>query len=159
MKTKTRKNLIILRDFLRDHVTDAQFDMGQYRQDMPGGVSAEYYNAQHCGTVGCALGWAPFVDGLKPIPEDFSTVPASHRTAGGKLPLDSLNWRTYGCRVFGNLHQVAAPENVPWDLNAYSMRWPARIDAWNYLFAARWAQFDNTREGFCQRVDALLAAR
>jgi hypothetical protein len=53
------KNLKILRDWLAaGNIKQEQFDMERYRN---GENSLRYINKDNCGTVGCILGWCPFI--------------------------------------------------------------------------------------------------
>ena len=60
-----RKNLTILRDYVKNNVSDKQFNMKQFRIKQGSGATGfwdyssnkEYFNT--CGTIGCALGWLP----------------------------------------------------------------------------------------------------
>ena len=96
------KNLKLLRDYIRDKVTDEQFDMKVYRANRVG-LYMDYYSKYDCGTVGCALGWAPFVKGLEPIEKDF-------REGGGK----ELDYDKYSLRLF--------PPLFDWSF-LFSSRW------------------------------------
>ena len=49
-----------LANFLMKKVSDEQFDMSVYRADEDGD-EVPYNSKTDCGTVGCALGWGPFV--------------------------------------------------------------------------------------------------
>lgn len=53
------KNLEKLANFLEKKVTNKQFKMDDFRQNK-NGVSCEFVSNKSCGTIGCALGWAPF---------------------------------------------------------------------------------------------------
>lgn len=53
-------NLQKVHDFVRDHVRDEQFDMENFRAT-DGGDSVHFKGHRDCGTVGCFLGWSPFV--------------------------------------------------------------------------------------------------
>jgi len=45
-------------------VTQETFDMEYYRKNKDG-VEVEFSSIHDCGTVGCLMGWAPFVEGLE----------------------------------------------------------------------------------------------
>ena len=63
-------NLSKLADYLETEVKQKQFDMDLYRSDEVGRM-CDFRSYHDCGTVGCALGWAPFVEGLEPIDQEF----------------------------------------------------------------------------------------
>lgn len=63
-----------------DTIPEENFDMDWYR-------NVGFKSINDCGTVGCALGWAPFVDGLEPIESEYG--------------LRDLDWRTYSERITG----------------------------------------------------------
>lgn len=73
--TKEEKlaNLTKLADFIENEVKDEQFDMSWYRQTFDKKrdrvVLCQFISKNDCGTVGCALGWGPWV--VPPIFEDF----------------------------------------------------------------------------------------
>ena len=53
------KNLKILRNWLAaGNIKQEQFDMEFYRS---GEVNLEFLNKKNCGTLGCVLGWCPFI--------------------------------------------------------------------------------------------------
>ena len=53
------KNLKILRNWLEaGNIKQEQFSMGLYRS---GENILPYMNEDNCGTVGCLLGWCPFI--------------------------------------------------------------------------------------------------
>ena len=79
-KETTIKNLRLLQAHIKDKVTDKQFNMISYR-------NSTFYSKDNCGTVGCAMGWAPFVKGLETLESDFH--------ADG-----SLNYGIYHNRIF-----------------------------------------------------------
>ena len=63
-------NLDKLADFLENEITDEQFDMKYYRSN--NGRNVNFISKNHCGTVGCALGWSPFI--IPEQNEDFSCL-------------------------------------------------------------------------------------
>jgi hypothetical protein len=65
------QNLKIARDGLLGLDPDA-FDMETYRKYQQNGSSATFHSLDDCGTVGCALGWCPFIPGLKAIERDYN---------------------------------------------------------------------------------------
>jgi len=64
------KNLVKLAKFILSDVSDEQFNMKYFRSDV-GDSLKKFKSKEDCGTVGCALGWAPFVEGLEVIESDF----------------------------------------------------------------------------------------
>jgi len=63
-------NLKLLRDGLKKLmdegvVTQETFDMEYYRSNERGKSIAGFYSLENCGTIGCLMGWAPFVEGLE----------------------------------------------------------------------------------------------
>ena len=127
IKKLTIKNLKLLRDHIRDKVTDEQFDMHKYRTDENRNIIL-FRSKDDCGTIGCALGWAPFVKGLEPIEEDFYN--------------GNLDFNIYSERIF------PAIETDDYDDKYYI--------AWAFIFNAEWKDYDNTREGFVKRVNYLI---
>ncbi len=83
-------NLILLGQYHYQHVTDAEFDMRHYRQQ--GDFVVNFWGASNCGTVGCALGHAPLVPGLKVEPKDFS--------GAGCLDFDKYCERVFGFSAY-----------------------------------------------------------
>lgn len=80
-----KENLLKLADYL-EKVPSDKFEMLHFRRN-EGGDSIPYISKSDCGTVGCAVGWAPFVKGLEPIKTDFLTTAR-------------LSFYKYGHRVF-----------------------------------------------------------
>jgi len=66
-----RENLVKLAKYILSGVTDNQFNMGKYRRDIYG-FSKDFVSINDCGTVGCALGWSPFVPGLEAVETEFN---------------------------------------------------------------------------------------
>jgi len=65
-------NLKKLRNYLEKYVTQDKFDMGDFRsKTLDVDTSCSFTTKNICGTIGCALGWAPFVKGLEPEPVEF----------------------------------------------------------------------------------------
>jgi len=62
--------------------------MKYFRSNPSLGVNLKFLSKESCGTVGCALGLAPFVPGLETIEYDFCC-------------LGSLGFNDYSERVFG----------------------------------------------------------
>ena len=55
----TVRNLDRLADYIEEHVPQENLDMSEYRSDGTGGY-VTFWSKDECGTVGCALGYAPF---------------------------------------------------------------------------------------------------
>lgn len=64
------KNIRKLAKFLKT-IPQEKFDMGYFRANRQG--MCNFVSENKCGTVGCALGWAPLVPGLGPKREHFSS--------------------------------------------------------------------------------------
>jgi len=85
----SRENLVKLAKFILENIKDEQFNMSSFRLN-------KYYNSvrfkskEDCGTIGCALGWAPFVEGLEVVKSDYYK--------GEPMYLD---FDLYSKRVFG----------------------------------------------------------
>ena len=82
------KNLIIARDGLLG-VDPEMFDMESFRKKTKYEV-VPFYDKDNCGTIGCAIGWCPFIDGLEHIESDRYYYDET-----------KLNFDTYTRRVFG----------------------------------------------------------
>lgn len=80
------KRLEKLANFLENEIKDEQFDISEYRDD-------PFYSKHNCGTVGCALGWCPFVVKTKDsdYTKDFFTDIKQ-----------SLDFDKYSRRIFGS---------------------------------------------------------
>ena len=86
----TIHNLRKLADYIEAEVPQEKLDMRAFRKTSDGDF-AFFENHTKCGTSGCALGWAPFVEGLEPVEDDFSVNPLFSRSA--------LNWDEYSQRI------------------------------------------------------------
>jgi len=122
MKKENKENLVKLAKFVLSEVSDEQFDMSFCRGDK--GLKKIFKSITDCGTVGCALGWAPFVKGLEAVEGDF----IESETHDSKR----LSFYYYKERVFGNSYFI----NI----------------SWGFIFGCGWSEIDNTREGFVKRV-------
>ena len=69
-------------------VTQETFDMAYFRSGDPNHLN-HFFSIHDCGTVGCFLGWAPFIEGLETKEIDFSNVTRN------------LYFDDYHLRVFG----------------------------------------------------------
>lgn len=134
-----RVNLELLADWLILNsaflVETNAFDMKYYRAteddfgDMcPMTISLDDTGKLDCGTVGCAIGWAPIsgVDELKIAPEDYNAY-----------GIKSLSFEKYSIRVMGLNMDVEAE--------------------WDYIFSDRWSSADNSPRGAAIRILYLLA--
>jgi len=83
-----KENLVKLAKYIFTNVADDQFNMSRYRLDNYG-FSTYFKSKEDCGTVGCALGWSPFVEGLEAIDSDYARL--SRR----------LVFHKYSNRIFG----------------------------------------------------------
>ena len=82
----TVRNLDRLADYIEEHVPQENLDMSEYRSDGTGGY-VTFWSKDECGTVGCALGYAPFA-----IPE-VDTLPFIRGALG-------MNWASYSHDLF-----------------------------------------------------------
>ncbi len=91
----TANNLIKLANYIEMNVPQEKLDMSSFRAKF-------FINKHDCGTSGCALGWAPFVEGLEPVESDFDG------------PYVGLDFWQYSERVFPALgsHMSADWEEV-----------------------------------------------
>lgn len=87
------KNLLALADFLETKVRDDQFHLSNYRANQHG-LAVAFRSLEDCGTVGCALGWAPFVN------DEMSVKPRHFSTSLPGLPA-FVDWEKYSEEVFG----------------------------------------------------------
>lgn len=83
-----RKNLEILRDNIM-MVPQELFNMATYRGEPDDEIHdySEFKSKSDCGTLGCALGWCPFIEGLDVKTGDFNK--------------EGLSFYLYGDRLFG----------------------------------------------------------
>ena len=125
-----KQNLLKLADYIQHNVTQEMFDMENYR---PGGIEVDRSGqpiVSKCGTVGCALGWSPFVPGLEVSSKEVVKL---------KTGRDYILFRKYSERIFD------LDEDGDKDSNE-----------WNFLFDSDWVGLDNTPRGFVRRVHALI---
>ena len=102
--------------------------MDAYRQTKKSHV-VKFISLSDCGSVGCGLGWAPFVKGLEPIEErDYHP-----RTSGDDVFGGHLNFEAYSTRLF----KLTDAE-------------------WDFLFTNEWSEFDDTVEGAVDRIKYLI---
>lgn len=103
-KIKLEK-LILLRNWLEANKNDINLNMGSYRQGKDGN-SVAFVSHHNCGTVGCVLGWSPFVKGLEPIEDDYVRSFGKH-----------VDFLAYSDRVFN----IEAGSNI-WNF-LFSANW------------------------------------
>lgn len=63
MKQEHLDNLTKLADFLEKELTDKQFNIRNYLTDEGSECKIVIPKEYECGTIGCAIGWAPFALG------------------------------------------------------------------------------------------------
>lgn len=165
-ETEGRKNLMILAKGLIGEIEpilkgegQAEFDMSQYCEvevsqvqevasikktiTISVGDQAEIQKQKHtCGSIGCAIGFAPFYGIKKEKGETF---------------------HEYGCRVFEfDEEEIGEEENREMDANyseeelnngAFSHNGG---DVFKYLFSSHWEYTDNTKEGTGKRIKHYL---
>ncbi len=93
----TVENLRKLADYIEQHVPQDKLEMSWYRSS-EGEGEVRFKSLEDCGTSGCALGWAPFVEGLELIPDERY------------LMLPGVYWLRYSARIFPDLN------NYTWNL-------------------------------------------
>lgn len=121
-------NLILLRDWLVENKDNVKLHMMYYRMEsLDSGCSTSFISKTDCGTVGCLLGWAPTVDGLEPVKEDYMT---SYEELGR-----ILNFPRYSKRVFGINLQTSLGD---------------------FLFSSAWTGINNTAEGAVKRLTYII---
>ena len=135
-----KTNLKLLADWLIKNnvslVLAEAFCMESFRADLVGGADAvEFKSTTACGTVGCALGWAPAseIPELAPIDSDY--IGNSHYPSPPRI----LGFFKYCDRVFG--------------LNINTCR--GEYD-WDWCFSGEWSGVDNTPKGAGIRILYLL---
>lgn len=85
-----KENLKTLSSGLR-LVKEKDFTMRDLRMTREG-KRVFYMSRSKCGSVGCALGWAPTIPTLEPVHEDFRQIPHSSR--------GELSFTKYSKRIF-----------------------------------------------------------
>ena len=130
-----KENLLKLADFL-DTLPPEKFDMQNYRAKVYRNKifqPVSFKEVNDCGTVGCALGWGPFVKGLEPTIYDLF----SSKFSNGLLYLDFV---IYGERVFG-----------------------VEVGSANYefMFSEQWSQLEeeNTPKATSERIRKVVEGR
>jgi len=136
-----RSNLRLLAGWLLDNhqrlVEDNAFNMRSFRRNV--GSVCDFVSKDDCGTVGCALGWAPVsgISSLDTSPKDFTKTSVTFPYHKGTT---SLDFDKYCTRVFGISH----------DCGEQSVYW-----AW--CFDEDWGHLDNTPRGAAIRILYLLS--
>jgi len=121
-------NLKKLRNYLEKHVTQDKFDMESFRRkNLDENTVCDFTTKNKCGTIGCALGWAPFVKGLEPEPVEFYP--------GGFFGIPTLDFYQYSQRLFNTADGS---------------------DTWSFLFCGEWKDYDNSVEGVVGRMDIII---
>lgn len=152
MKQEHRDNLIKLADYILNKVTDKHFNMENYRssvgkitnsrgEQVPTLDVVTFYSFGNCGTIGCALGWAPFAlteaePGVRAVlRKEFSDTYINARTTSGNRYID---YAKVSLELFGI---------------------PVNSLAWEYLFLDEWANCEvgGTRQAFVERVTVYLS--
>lgn len=90
LNKKHLNNLAKLADFLETQIEDSRFRISHFRQKSSGRI-CNFVKKTDCGSVGCAVGWAPWV--VKTYPKDFE--------ADLVFPNGTLDFNKYARRVFG----------------------------------------------------------
>lgn len=154
MKQEHRDNLIKLAEYILNDVSDKHFNMENYRSSVRTFTNhrgnqatildAEtFYSFGNCGTVGCALGWAPFA---------LTEAEPSKRAALRKEFFDTFIFigGKYGGSGYVNFNNLS--------LEMFGI--PVNSLAWEYLFSADWARCEigGTREAFVERAAVYLSA-
>lgn len=124
----SRTNFKKLADFLYNNVEPRHFTMATFR-DGQHNINDYREKGWKCGTVGCALGWAPFVAGLAPTKELLD----SHAECG-------LTWTDYAEWLFPALGESSLSDQ----------------SAFSYCFGGEWANVDNSPRGAAQRIYYML---
>ena len=86
------ENLTKLADFLESEVKDEQFDIYAYRKKF--GEDYPFFSKSDCGTVGCALGWLPFISSANDV---------SMCSRSGEVDFGALSKRVLGIEEFSPL--------------------------------------------------------
>lgn len=93
-------NLAMLADFLQKEVTDKQFNIKNFRMKNSK-ILTPFKSLNDCGSIGCALGWAPFV--IKPAESTYEVFyDYFDHTVTTKLSFESYSEEAFGCTVNDN---------------------------------------------------------
>lgn len=122
-------NLRILAKYLRENVSDKQFDMENYRADSDLDRINTFDNLRSCGTVGCAMGWAPYAFNMSD--EEFNERVSR---------LSGTSFYEFWSRLASDLFMKDEP-------------YFSDSSVWHYLFDGEWSDYDNTRSGAIERLE------
>lgn len=118
MNYEQAANLEKLADFLEHNPeVHRRFNMENFISDEP-----------HCGSAGCALGWAPVALG------HWNDLPAFN-IQGGLDNIGVTRFTDFSDRYFGT--HCSTP-------------------FWDWMFSGEWGRIDNTPEGAARRIHLLL---
>lgn len=124
-----KKNLLLAADGI-EGIDPDQFNMSVFRGNLgehPNSLEyIEFSSKTDCGTLGCALGWCPFIEKLAVKDDEFQT--ARDDWTGEKIK--DLNYEKYAERIFGVVKSLK----------------------WEYMFAGNWRIYDNTPQGAANRI-------
>lgn len=121
-----KKNLVKLRDGLLG-VPDEFFCIKRYRSEYS--YNKDFVSLDDCGTVGCALGWAPFMKGLEFLDSEFYSSFNNY---------EKLDFDEYSERLFGMRMSIDNPSE------------------WDWVFGSEWETVDNTPLGVVFRIEYLF---
>lgn len=123
------KNLLKLADGL-EGIPQEFFDIGNYRKKELNSVNdVPFKSKSHCGAIGCAMGWGPFIQGLKPPEHCFNNFKPEFKPA-----LKELSFTEYSFQVF----EV-----------------DVMTSSWDWCFSNAWQDVDNTAIGASLRIREL----
>jgi hypothetical protein len=130
-----KDNLLKLAAFLKV-LPQEEFHMHHFRQTIASVCNGtnkytDFFSIDNCGSVGCAMGWAPFVQGLETEVADFSDC-ASVTLSDISSVEKTLDFNSYCKRIFG-----FESDHVVWD----------------WCFASDWEDVDNTPVGAALRIE------
>lgn len=114
-----KRNLIKLADAV-EGIDPEIFDMSSYRKNKSNDYLIQ--RTPDCGTIGCAIGWAPLVPSLEMCKEEEALFRIAHKGTA---------YAEYCSRVFG-VEQGSRK--------------------WKYMFDSNWCTYDNTPTGASTRI-------
>ena len=106
-----KENLLLLADHLLKNVSQDQFDMENFRSD--DGLGVCFRSKNRCGTAGCALGHAPFVSMLAPIPDDFTDAGVLAFNKYAERIFDISQYSDEFSWIFSGIWAVYHVDNTP----------------------------------------------
>lgn len=88
-----KENMLLACDWIEKNVRPSQWNFDEFRSTIKDGKyeRVPFINANKCGTMGCFIGWCPFVPGLEPLNEDCVESTKPHQ----------LDFYRYGRRITG----------------------------------------------------------